>query len=228
MSKTKTSPTPANALASIRIVLADDHPFVREGLRLLIEAQKDMTVVGEASTGEAAWQSAQLLLPDVLIMDLSMPILGGAEATERIMRDCPQVRVLALTVHEEQIYLDRLIGAGASGFMLKRTASADLLNAIRLVASGETYINLTYASRICKEFSQDEQANPDSPSVLSRREHEVLYRIGQGFSNREIAAELKISIKTVETHKARATEKLGLYSRVEIMRYAVRHGWLNE
>src|SRR5918993_2965160 len=125
----------------VRVLLADDHPIVREGLKRLIDAQPDMHVVGMASDGEAAWQAAMTLTPDVLVMDLSMPVLGGAEATARVRRDCPGVKVLALTVHEERVYLTQLLRAGASGYVLKRAAASELVRAIRIVAQGGTYID---------------------------------------------------------------------------------------
>ena len=211
----------------VRVVLADDHPILREGLRGLIDAQRDMRVVGEASDGEAAWQAARTLAPDVLVMDLSMPVLGGAEATARVRRDCPGVKVLALTVHEERVYLTQLLRAGASGYVLKRAASAELVLAVRTVAAGGTYVDPSLTSTLVEGYL-DGEAAPAQPAhdPLSDREREVLLRIAQGFSNKEIAAELALSVKTVETYKARVADKLGLRSRVDMVRYAARRGWL--
>jgi DNA-binding NarL/FixJ family response regulator len=209
----------------LRIVLADDHPVVREGLKLLINAQADMSVVGEAADGEEAWRATKELQPDVLVIDLSMPALGGAEATQRVRRDCPEVRVLALTVHEERLYVTQLLRAGASGYILKRAASADLVRAVRTVAAGGTYIDPSVAGALVEEYLDAGAGQPEDDS-LSEREREVLLRIARGFSNKEIAATLGLSVKTVETYKGRMAEKLGLRSRVDIVRYAARRGWL--
>ncbi|HEX2718072.1 MAG TPA: response regulator transcription factor [Gemmatimonadaceae bacterium] len=209
----------------LRIVLADDHPVVREGLKLLVNAQADMRVVGEAADGEEAWRAAKELRPDVLVIDLSMPTLGGAEATQRVRRDCPEVKVLALTVHEERLYVTQLLRAGASGYILKRAASADLVRAVRTVAAGGTYIDPSVAGALVEEYL-DAGAGQPADDSLSDREREVLLRIARGFSNKEIAATLGLSVKTVETYKGRMAEKLGLRSRVDIVRYAARRGWL--
>lgn len=212
----------------IRVVLADDHAVVREGLKALVNAHPDMCVVGEAADGEAAWRAAKALAPDVLVMDLSMPELGGAEATERVRRDCPGVRVLALTVHEERLYLTQLLRAGASGYVLKRAAPADLVRAVRAVAAGGTYIDPSIAGSLVEGFLDADAADQTPRDPLSEREREVLVRIAKGYSNKEIAAALGLSVKTVETYKGRVGEKLGLRSRVDIVRYAGRQGWLDE
>ena len=213
----------------IRVVLADDHPIVREGLRLLMNAQPDMRVIGEAADGEAAWRAARSLAPDVLVMDLSMPILGGAEAAARVRRDCPGVKVLALTVHEERAYLTQLLRAGATGYVLKRAAPAELVRAVRTVAGGGTYIDPALAGSLVEGYldAQGSAVDPSGDS-LSAREREVIVRIAQGFSNKEIAAELGLSVKTVETYKARGSEKLGLRTRADIVRYGASQGWLDE
>ena len=211
----------------VRIVLADDHALVREGLRMLLDAQPDMQVVGEAGDGEGAYDAARALRPDVLVIDLSMPGIGGSEATARVRRDCPDVRVLALTVHEERVYLAQLLRAGAAGYVLKRAAPADLVRAIRTVMAGGVYLDPVVADLVVGGFLEQERAEA-APAVapLSEREEAVLRRIARGFSNKEIAAELALSVKTVETYKARVAEKLGLRTRVDIVRYAARQGWL--
>ena len=213
----------------LRVVLADDHAVVREGLKALVNAQPDMRVVGEAADGEAAWRAARALAPDVLVMDLSMPLVGGAEATARVRRDCPGVKVLALTVHEERLYLTQLLRAGASGYVLKRAAAAELVRAVRTVAAGGTYIDPSVAGAMVEVYL-DAQAAAAQPAhgALSDREREVLVRIARGFSNKEIAAALALSVKTVETYKGRMSEKLGLRTRVDIVRYAAGQGWLVE
>lgn len=214
----------------LRIVLADDHAVVREGLKALVNAQPDMRVVGEADNGEAAWRAARELAPDVLVVDLSMPALGGAEATTLIRRDCPNVKVLALTVHEERLYITELLRAGASGYVLKRAASAELVRAVRTVARGDIYIDPSVASTVVEGFldAQNTADEVAANAALSDREREVIVRIARGFSNKEIAGELGLSVKTVETYKARVAEKLGLRTRVDIVRYAAQQGWLGE
>jgi DNA-binding NarL/FixJ family response regulator len=213
---------------TIRVVLADDHPVVRGGLKQLIDSQSDMCVVGEAMNGDEAWRSAMQLEPDVVVMDLSMPVIDGVEATRRVKRDLPNVRVLALTVHEERQYLNQLLRAGASGYVLKRAAADELLRAIRTVAKGETYIDPALAATLVEGFLDSQRSQHPTSEALSEREREVLVRIAKGFSNKEIAAELALSVKTVETYKARMAEKLGLRSRVEIVKFAAQQGWLAE
>ncbi len=211
----------------IRVVLADDHPIVREGLRQLVNAQPDMRVVGEAGDGAEACRVARELQPDVLVMDLSMPVLDGAQATEQVRRDCPNVRVLALTVHEERLYLTQLLRAGASGFVLKRAAGSELVRAVRTVAARAIYIDPAIAGRLVDGYLESSPVEGEQlRQALSERERDVLVRIATGFSNKEIAAELGLSVKTVESYKARATEKLGLKTRVDIVRYAAKRGWL--
>jgi DNA-binding NarL/FixJ family response regulator len=218
-----------NAGEPLRVVLADDHAVVREGLKALVNAQPDMRVVGEAADGEAAWQMTKELAPDVLVIDLSMPLLSGAEATLRVRRDCPNVKILALTVHEERLYLTELLRAGASGYVLKRAAAAELVRAVRSVAAGGTYIDPSIAQTVVVGYLDAESNEvPPAHHVLSDRERVVLIHIARGFSNKEIAGALGLSVKTVETYKARVAEKLGLKTRVEIVRYAAQQGWLNE
>ena len=227
MTDTADDDLPGEATEVLRVVLADDHAVVREGLKALVNAQPDMRVVGEAADGEAAWRAAKELMPDVLVIDLSMPVMGGADATARVRRDCPSVKVLALTVHEEQLYLTQLLRAGASGYVLKRAAAVELVRAVRSVASGGTYIDPSLTRTLVAGYLDAERAAKEpEQAALSEREREVLLRIARGFSNKEIAAELGLSVKTVETYKARVVEKLGLRSRVDIVRYAAARGWL--
>ena len=228
MTKTNTKAvTGVTGEGVIRVVLADDHPIVREGLRQLVNAQPDMRVVGEAGDGAAACKAARELDPDVLVMDLSMPVLDGAEATLQVRRECPNVRVLALTVHEERQYLTQLLRAGASGFVLKRAAASELVRAVRTVAAHETYIDPSIAGHLIDGYLESAPVEGDHPrQALSERERDVLVRVATGFSNKEIAAELGLSIKTVESYKARASEKLELKTRVDIVRYAAKQGWL--
>ncbi|MDB4878359.1 MAG: DNA-binding response regulator [Gemmatimonadetes bacterium] len=214
---------------ALRIVLADDHPVVREGLKLLINAQPGMSVVAEAEDGQGACAAAKRFTPDVLIMDLSMPGMSGTEALVHVRRDCPDVKVLVLTVHEEGVYLTQVLKAGASGYVLKRAAAAELIRAVRTVAAGRTYVDAGISDVLVESYLDAHvTADRDTTESLSRRERDVLVRIASGFSNKAIATELGLSVKTVETYKSRFSEKLGLTSRVDIVRYAIRRGWLAE
>src|SRR4051812_8654218 len=214
--------------AKLRVLLADDHNVVRAGLRALIDAQPDMEVVGEAADGAAACRQGMDLGPDVVVMDVSMPALGGAPATARIKRDRPEVRVLALTVHEDRSYLQQLLQAGASGYLLKRAAADELIHAIRAVARGGTYLDPGLTGKVLGGLvGRDLQPGSPAGAAPSDREEEVLRLIARGHTNREIAARLDVSVKTVETHKARAMEKLGLDSRAAIVAYAIQAGWMS-
>jgi DNA-binding NarL/FixJ family response regulator len=215
----------------IRIFIADDHAIVRDGLRALVEAQPELEVVGEAGNGEDAVVGTQRLLPDVILLDLSMPGVTGAEATERIVKDCPSVRVLALTMHEERGYVSRLLRAGAAGYVLKRSAASELVRAIRAVAGGDTYVDPSLAGALLTPPSQRLARAADRAKGvgdLTARESEVLQLVSRGYSNKEIAGILEVSVKTIETHKANGMEKLGLAGRAALVRFALAEGWLTE
>ena len=218
----------SNQAHKLRIVLADDHAILREGLAMLIGAQADMEVVGQAANGREAVQLAKTLNPDIVVMDVSMPELGGAEASEQIRDNCPSVRVLALTRHADQGYLRRLLQAGASGYVLKKSAADALISALRVVAGGGTYLEPTLAGAVVERALGSPGKVRQDRDFLTLREEEVLRWIAWGRSNKEIAASLAISIKTVESYKASATQKLQLRNRSDIMRYALTRGWLAE
>jgi two-component system response regulator NreC len=216
-------------VAELRVFIADDHAIVREGLKALIGVQAGMRVVGEAGDGREGYWAVVELKPDVAVMDISMPGWSGAEATARLRRDCPGVRVVALTVHEDESYLRGLLEVGASGYVLKRSATAELIHAIRTVAAGGTYIDANLADRLVSAYIDTKPvAEHVERDELTAREMEVVKLIALGHSNKEIAARLEISVKTVETHKARSLEKLGLHGRADLVRYALQHGWLDD
>jgi DNA-binding NarL/FixJ family response regulator len=216
-------------LKKLRILLADDHKVVREGLRLLIDGQRDMRVVGEAANGKEAVKEARESKPDLVVMDLSMPELNGLQATERIKAECPEVKVVVLTVHEDPGYLLQLCKAGASGYVLKRSAGDDLIQAIRTVAAGGLHYDPAVASKALTRRVGDAPRKTRFPhGDLSEREKQVLILVAWGCSNKEVAAELDLSVKTVETYRQRLSEKLSLRSRTEVVQYALRQGWLNE
>lgn len=211
----------------IRVLLADDHEVVRAGLGALVNDAPGMRVVGEASNGKEAVERALAIRPDVVVMDLSMPALDGAAATERLTRESPGVRVIALTAHDDRAHLTRLLRAGASGYVLKRAAADELVRAIRTVAVGGTYVDPVLAGSLLRSAAGPPTPGPGQVLPLSEREEEVLRRIAWGESNKQIAARLGISTKTVETYKARIAAKLGLRSRTEMVRYALQRGWLS-
>ncbi|QVL34114.1 response regulator transcription factor [Telmatocola sphagniphila] len=210
----------------LRIFLADDHAVVREGLKALINAQSTMQVVGEASNGIEACQLVLTLKPDVVVMDVSMPGLSGSQATSRLRQECATIRVLALTVHEDKGYIRQLLAAGAAGYVLKRAAPEELIHAIRAVAAGGVYLDPIMASKVVGGFVRKPVGENSQSMELSDRETEVAKRTAAGYSNKEIAARLELSIKTVETYRSRAMDKLGLHSRADLVRYAVQQGWL--
>lgn len=216
-------------MKKLRVLLADDHKVVRDGLRLLVDGQRDMRVVGEAGNGKEALRQARDLKPDVVVMDLSMPELNGLQATERLKAERPEIKVVALTVHEDPSYLLQLCRAGAVGYVLKRSAGDDLIQAIRTVAGGGMQFDPTLASKALTGRPGDLPTKEGlHPNALSEREKEVLIQLAWGYSNKEIAGDLGLSTKTVETYRVRLSEKLDLRSRTEIVRYALRQGWLNE
>jgi DNA-binding NarL/FixJ family response regulator len=213
-------------MAKLRIFLADDHAVVREGLKTLVNGQADMDVVGEASDGADIGRLARDCNADVVIMDISMPLVNGAAATVELRQQCPEIKVLALSVHEDSSYLRQLLEAGASGYVLKRSAAETLIQAIRLIAEGGIYLDPGIAGKIVGSLFGTAAPGTPPDVELSEREADVIRSIAQGYSNKEIAAQLGLSAKTVETYKARAMTKLGLDSRVAIVRYAMQRGWL--
>ncbi len=217
-------------MKKIRVVLADDHVVLRSGLRLLLNAQADIEVVGEASDGAEAISKTAELEPDVLLLDITMPNIGGIDAMRTIKEKTPSISILILTMHENEGYLLEVLKAGASGYVLKKAADNELMSAIRAVYSGEVFIPSSLTKSVVKEMvsggvSREESVDNDQEQ-LSPRELEVLTLVAQGYTNQQTADRLYLSVKTVETYKARVMEKLKLRSRVELVRYALRHGFL--
>jgi DNA-binding NarL/FixJ family response regulator len=201
---------------------------LREGLKMLITTQNDMRVIGEAGDGETAWQMVQDCRPDVVIMDISMPGMNGIQATERLKQVSPEVKVLVLSVHDDTSYLRQMLAVGASGYILKHTAADALIQAIRIVAAGGLYLEPGLAAHVVGRYVRRPAAATELLGAeLSEREREVVQRVVQGYSNKDIATQLSLSIKTVETYRARAMEKLGLTNRAALVRYALERGWLH-
>jgi two-component system response regulator NreC len=216
-------------MKEIRVLLVDDHEMIREGLRILVNAQPDMWVVGGAPDGRLAVETAQTLRPDVVIMDVSMPELNGLKATRRLKEVCPQTNIVAFTRHADQSYLQALLKAGVSGYVLKRSASVELVRSIRAVASGHTYLDPEMIEPIVVATIRGRATGcPAAPRHLSPREQEILRYTAMGYANKEIAARLTISVKTVEVHKANAMVKMTMNNRIDIVRYAVLQGWLED
>jgi DNA-binding NarL/FixJ family response regulator len=203
-----------------RVLLADDHETVRQGLKLLLDAQPDIEVVGEAADGRAALSQVQRTKPHVVVMDVSMPDLNGLAATRA-------VAVVALTRHSDDAYVQELLGAGASAYVLKQSASSELLRAIRAAAAGQRYLDAALAARAADAYLARHGGRQPHPTI-SERETNVLRMMALGHSNKEIASALDISVKTVEVHKANGMRKLGLRGRIDVVRYAVLHGWLQD
>jgi two-component system response regulator NreC len=213
---------------SLRILLADDHVTVRHGLKLLIDSQPDMKVVAEASDGNAAVEHAVALKPDVIVMDISMPGMNGLIATRKLKQLQPGAAIVTLTRHADDAYLQELLRAGVSGYVLKQSAPTELLQAIRAAAAGGQYLDSALTARVTAAFLGKPGTRVTRPAAaVSGRESEVLQLIASGYSNKEIAARLSLSVKTVEAHKANAMRKLGLNGRIDIVKYATLQGWLH-
>ncbi|MFN3325099.1 MAG: response regulator [Bryobacteraceae bacterium] len=205
----------------IRILLADDHGVVRQGFSLILSAQPDMEIVGEASHGREAVELAQSLRPDVVVMDVAMPELNGIEATRRIAASSPRSRVLALSMHKDSVYVREILRAGARGYLLKDSIDRDLLAAIRSVARGEGYISPAVSDAVLSDYRRHVT---DPLDLLSSREREVLQLIAEGKTNKEVASALNLSVYTVDAHRGRIMDKLNLHSVGELIRFAVRSG----
>lgn len=212
----------------IRVAVADDHPVVLEGVKALLRSCPEFELVAEANEGAAALRLICESRPDVAIIDVSMPGMSGVELARSLAHTCPTVKVIALTVHESSAYLKPLIEAGARGYVLKRSAADELPRAIRSVAEGGFYLDPAVAEKAVVAHPGEPDSTLSNAEALSRREAAVLRLIAHGYSNKEIATKLGLSVKSVETYKTRALEKKGIRTRAEIVRYAVQEGWFEE
>ena len=208
----------------IRILLADDHALVRQGFRMILAAQPDMEIVGEAGNGREAVELAEKLQPDIVIMDVTMPELNGIEATRRITTAAPRARVLALSMHKDSVYVREILRSGARGYLLKDCGDADLIAAVRSVAKGEGYLSPAVSDAVLTDYRRHVT---DPLDLLTSREREVLQMIAEGKTNKEIATTLNLSVYTVEAHRGRVMEKLNLHSTGELVRFALRSGLID-
>lgn len=214
----------------IHILLADDHTILRAGLKMMLNAQPDMEVVGEASEGRQAITESLRLQPDIVLMDITMPDMNGIEATRQIKKVQPGVKVLVLTMHENDEYVFQALRAGASGYMLKEAADTELITALHVIQSGQFYLSPSAQSVMVGDYLQRMRAGEekDSYSSLTEREREILKLVAEGYTNNQIAEQLVISPKTVDTHRTHVMDKLNLHSRAELVKYAMRRGLLED
>lgn len=208
----------------IKVLIADDHTIVRSGVRLLLDAEPDVEVVGEALDGIEAVELAGRLQPDVVLMDIAMPGMDGMEATRHIKADWPQINVLVLTMHRQDEYLFEVLKAGASGYILKAAETNELIHAVRVVARGEVFLYPTMTRRLVRDYLQRTAEEGAPTTSLTTREQQILSLLADGHSSQDIAAKLVISPSTVYSHRSRLMEKLGLTSRYDLLQYARRHG----
>lgn len=212
----------------LRVLLAEDHKTVREGVKLLVNSQPDMEVVGEADDGEIALARAEELRPDIIILDISMPRMNGLKATRRLRAKYPDIKLLTLSRHTDDGYLQQLVASGANGYVLKQSAPNHLINAIREVAEGNAYLDPTLTKKVMGGYASRPALRGENQRELTDRETEVLRLISLGYSNKEIAASLDLSVKTIEVHKANAMRKLGINGRIAIVKYAILQGWMQD
>jgi len=217
-------------MRSIRVLLVDDHALVREGIRALLELQNDIDVVGEASDGREAVQKAQALTPDVVVMDISMPSMGGIEATRQIVKENPSARVVILSRHDNLSYARFLLQAGASGYVPKKAVSAELAAAIRAVYAGEVFLHPSIAKAIAQDYLQLVQSEhkTDAYERLTEREKEILQLLAEGYSSRQIAERLYLTVKTVLNHRKNIMEKLGVDNAAQLIKYAIKIGLVDD
>lgn len=209
----------------IRILIADDHTIVRNGVRMLLETEKDIDVIGEALDGEQVIELAEKLQPDVILMDISMPVINGMEATRRIKDRFPEIQIIALTMHHSDEYFFAMLKAGASGYLLKTAETDEVLNALHTVARGEAFLYPAMTKRLIQDYISKEEGPGDSGlPALSKRETGILHLLAEGFSNKEIAEKLVVSQSTIHTHRSRIMKKLSLHSHHDLIQYARKRG----
>lgn len=213
----------------LRILIAEDHQTVREGIKLLVNSQSDMEIVGEAGDGEMALKEAARLKPDLVLMDVSMPAMNGLKATKKLRSIDPHIKILTLTRHTDDGYLQQLLAAGCNGYVLKQSAPTELVNAIRTIGAGNSYLDPSLTRKVMGGYAaRADSVRGDNKGDLTDRESEVLRLIALGYSNKEIGVRMELSVKTIEAHKANAMRKLGISSRIDIVRYAIFQNWMQD
>jgi DNA-binding NarL/FixJ family response regulator len=213
-------------MAKIRVLVCDDHTILREGIRMLLNAQADIEVVAEAVDGREAVEQMRIHKPDVILMDIAMPFLNGLEATRQIRRENPEARVLVLTMYESDEYVTQMLEAGAAGYVLKKVAGSELVYAIRSVHGGETFLYPSITKRLVEDYLRRVESGQERATFdgLTDREREVLQLIAEGHTNKDIADLLNLSVRTVQNHRAHIMEKLGMHDRGELIKYAIQKG----
>lgn len=213
-------------MTKIKVLIADDHTILRQGIRALLEAEPEIEVVGEASDGREAVEKTKALAPDIVLMDISMPVMNGLEATRHIRRMSPNTQIIVLTMHENEEFVVQMLNAGASGYVLKRIAADELVAAIRSVYQDGTFLHPTIAKKLVKDYLRlaSEEQRRSTSSGLTDREQEILKLIAEGNTNKQIAERLCLSIKTVQTHRTHIMDKLGAHDRTELVKFAIRKG----
>ncbi len=214
-------------MTDTKVLLVDDHAILRDGIRMVLDAQPGIKVIGEAEDGRQALEMVEQLQPDVVVMDIAMPGLNGAEATRQIKRRFPYTKVVILTMHENHQYLIQIINAGATGCVLKRAAGTELVTAVRAAARGESYFSPAMASMVLDDYRLRLSQDRDDIDLLTEREREVLQLVAEGRTNKEIADTLVVSIKTVQTHRAHIMEKLNVHDRTDLVKHAIRMGMIS-
>ncbi len=216
-------------MSKIRVLLADDHTIVRQGLIALLESHEDIEVVGEAENGRQAFEKAEQISPDIVVLDITMPYLNGIEATRKIKKLNPEIKVIVLTVHDSEEYVHQILQAGASGYLLKESAVSDLVSAINAVNRGDVFLSPTISKVVVSDYIKHtggESRAIDSLDVLTSREREVLQLIAEGHTNREVARLLKLSVKTINVHRTRIKEKLNISNTAGLVKYSIKKGMI--
>ncbi len=217
-------------MSKIRVLLADDHTIVRQGLRALLDSQEDIEVVGEAENGREAFEKTKQIAPDIVVLDITMPNLNGIEATRQIKKLNPEIKVIVLTVHDNEEYVHQVLQAGASGYLLKESAVSDLVSAINAVKKGDIFLSPAISKVVVKDYirhAEEGSEDFDSLGKLTGREREVLQLIAEGHTNREVARLLKLSVKTVDVHRSHIKEKLQIHDTAGLIKYAIKKGIIN-
>ncbi len=217
-------------MSKIRVLLVDDHTIVRQGLRALLDSHEDIEVVGEAENGRQAFEKAEQLIPDIVVLDITMPNLNGIEATRQIKKLNLEIKVIVLTVHDSEEYVHQVLQAGASGYLLKESAVSDLVSAINAVRKGDIFLSPTISKVVVKDYirhTEGESKAFDSLDILTGREREVLQLIAEGHTNREVARLLTLSVKTVDVHRSHIKEKLHISDTAGLIKYSIRKGLIS-